>query len=212
MNIEGAVKLGYRKELMAIEDPEARLAEFQRRTASGLRQRQGGQRRGRRRDRRRDRSGGHARLDRQRPETPAAGAGADRRRSTRTSIRGERCLTRPATGAKVSHMFPRCAPGDLSPSGGPGHGFLSITSRWGSRRASISGSDVALIDHHRSPRRARETDHVPGPHRAIDDGNRTRFEEELSRAAHSCRVNVLRLRQFCPELVGYLLLKCRHAP
>jgi acetyl/propionyl-CoA carboxylase alpha subunit/acetyl-CoA carboxylase carboxyltransferase component len=33
MNIEGAVKLGYRKELMAIEDPEARLAEFQRRTA-----------------------------------------------------------------------------------------------------------------------------------------------------------------------------------
>jgi acetyl-CoA carboxylase carboxyltransferase component len=33
MNIEGAVKLGYRKELMAIEDPEARIAEFQRRTA-----------------------------------------------------------------------------------------------------------------------------------------------------------------------------------
>ena len=33
MNIEGAVKLGYRKELMAIEDPEARLVEFQRRTA-----------------------------------------------------------------------------------------------------------------------------------------------------------------------------------
>ena len=31
MNIEGAVKLGYRKELMAIEDPEARLAEFERR-------------------------------------------------------------------------------------------------------------------------------------------------------------------------------------
>ena len=34
MNIEGAVKLGYRKELMAIADPEARLAEFQRRTAA----------------------------------------------------------------------------------------------------------------------------------------------------------------------------------
>ncbi len=33
MNIEGAVKLGYRKELTAIEDPEARIAEFQRRTA-----------------------------------------------------------------------------------------------------------------------------------------------------------------------------------
>jgi acetyl-CoA carboxylase carboxyltransferase component len=33
MNIEGAVKLGYRRELMAIEEPEQRLAEFQRRTA-----------------------------------------------------------------------------------------------------------------------------------------------------------------------------------
>ncbi|HUB15284.1 MAG TPA: carboxyl transferase domain-containing protein [Acetobacteraceae bacterium] len=33
MNIEGAVKLGYRKELMAIEDAEARRQEFDRRTA-----------------------------------------------------------------------------------------------------------------------------------------------------------------------------------
>jgi acetyl/propionyl-CoA carboxylase alpha subunit/acetyl-CoA carboxylase carboxyltransferase component len=33
MNIEGAVKLGYRKELMAIDDPEARRDEFDRRTA-----------------------------------------------------------------------------------------------------------------------------------------------------------------------------------
>ena len=33
MNIEGAVKLGYRKELAAITDPEARRAEFERRTA-----------------------------------------------------------------------------------------------------------------------------------------------------------------------------------
>jgi acetyl-CoA carboxylase carboxyltransferase component len=33
MNIEGSVKLGYRKELAAIENPEARVAEFQRRTA-----------------------------------------------------------------------------------------------------------------------------------------------------------------------------------
>ena len=33
MNIEGAVKLGYRKELAAIEDPEARRAEFDRRVA-----------------------------------------------------------------------------------------------------------------------------------------------------------------------------------
>ncbi|HVZ06293.1 acetyl-CoA carboxylase family protein [Rhodopila sp.] len=34
MNIEGAVKLGYRKELMGIEDPEDRRAEFERRTAA----------------------------------------------------------------------------------------------------------------------------------------------------------------------------------
>jgi acetyl/propionyl-CoA carboxylase alpha subunit/acetyl-CoA carboxylase carboxyltransferase component len=34
MNIEGAVKLGYRKELMAIEDPEARREEFERRTSA----------------------------------------------------------------------------------------------------------------------------------------------------------------------------------
>ncbi|HEY1934484.1 MAG TPA: carboxyl transferase domain-containing protein [Acetobacteraceae bacterium] len=33
MNIEGAVKLGYRKELMAIDDPEQRRSEFERRTA-----------------------------------------------------------------------------------------------------------------------------------------------------------------------------------
>jgi len=33
MNLEGAVKLGYRKELAAIEDPEQRAAEFERRIA-----------------------------------------------------------------------------------------------------------------------------------------------------------------------------------
>ncbi len=38
MNIEGAVKLGYRKELMAIEEPEARLAEFTRRTTAAYEQ------------------------------------------------------------------------------------------------------------------------------------------------------------------------------
>jgi acetyl-CoA carboxylase carboxyltransferase component len=32
MNIEGAVKLGYRKELLAIADPDARRVEFERRT------------------------------------------------------------------------------------------------------------------------------------------------------------------------------------
>ena len=34
MNIEGSVKLGYRKELAAIEDPEARRGEFERRVAA----------------------------------------------------------------------------------------------------------------------------------------------------------------------------------
>jgi len=34
MNIEGAVKLGHRKELMAIKDPDERLREFDDRVAS----------------------------------------------------------------------------------------------------------------------------------------------------------------------------------
>ncbi len=38
MNIEGAVKLGYRKELAAIETPEARRAEFERRTGEAYEQ------------------------------------------------------------------------------------------------------------------------------------------------------------------------------
>ena len=33
MNIEGNIKLGYRKELAAIDDPEARRLEFERRTS-----------------------------------------------------------------------------------------------------------------------------------------------------------------------------------
>ena len=40
------------------------------------------------------------------------------------------------------------------------------------------------------------------PQSTMED--RTGVEEEL--------FNVLRLRQFRQELVGYLLLKCRHAP
>ena len=38
MNIEGAVKLGYRKELMAIENPGERVQEFERRTAAAYEQ------------------------------------------------------------------------------------------------------------------------------------------------------------------------------
>ena len=36
MNIEGSVKLGYRKELAAIEDPEERRLEFERARRAGL--------------------------------------------------------------------------------------------------------------------------------------------------------------------------------
>ena len=77
MNIEGAVKLGYRKELMAIEDPDARLAEFQRRTAEAYDTAKavnavmgGGI------DDVIDPAATRA-VDRQRAEAPAAGAGAD---------------------------------------------------------------------------------------------------------------------------------------
>ncbi len=49
MNIEGAVKLGYRKELMAIKDPEDRRAEFDGRTVIAYDNAQSGQRRFRRR-------------------------------------------------------------------------------------------------------------------------------------------------------------------
>ena len=78
MNIEGAVKLGYRKELMAIEDPEARRLEFERPHRDRLRQCESGQRGGGRRHRRRHRPGGDARLDRQRSAAAAAGAGYGR--------------------------------------------------------------------------------------------------------------------------------------
>ena len=98
MNIEGAVKLGYRKELMAIEDPEARRLEFERRTGIAYDERKGGQCGGGRRDRRCDRSGGYARLDRQQPAAAAAGAGANARRNIRISIRGDRT---PARGDRV---------------------------------------------------------------------------------------------------------------
>ncbi|GIT39723.1 MAG: hypothetical protein Ct9H300mP8_09190 [Gammaproteobacteria bacterium] len=41
MNIEGSVKLGYRKELAAIEDPEERRLEFERRVAGRRRSESG---------------------------------------------------------------------------------------------------------------------------------------------------------------------------
>ena len=78
MNIEGAVKLGFRDELAAIADAEARRAEFDRRVARRLRPRQGGQRGGRRRPRRRDRPRRHAPVDRQRPAPRATAGGAQR--------------------------------------------------------------------------------------------------------------------------------------
>ena len=78
MNIEGEVKLGYRNELAAIEDPEERIAEYESRVArryenaKAVNSAVGGG------HRRRDRPGRHARLDRDEPQAPAAHAAPHR--------------------------------------------------------------------------------------------------------------------------------------
>jgi hypothetical protein len=72
MNIEGAVKLGYRKELAAIEDPDATPRRVRPPRRRGLRNRQGGQFKRRRRHRRRHRPRGHPLLDRHGSAQPAA--------------------------------------------------------------------------------------------------------------------------------------------
>ncbi len=64
MGLEGAVKLGMRRELEAIEDPVAAQAGLRRRGRRRLRARPRGQHGGLLRDRRRHRPGGHAALDR----------------------------------------------------------------------------------------------------------------------------------------------------
>ena len=113
MNIEGAVKLGYRKELMAIEDPEARRAEFERRTAIAYDNAKAVNAVVGRRDRRRDRSGGYAQLDRQQPEAAAAGAAADDEEVSvhrsvvrqRPSLRGAKRRSNPESRAVVPGLL-----------------------------------------------------------------------------------------------------------
>ena len=63
MGLEGAVKLGYRKELAAVEDPARAQAAVRRDGGADVRARQGAQHRLALRDRRRDRSGRLAPLD-----------------------------------------------------------------------------------------------------------------------------------------------------
>ena len=70
MGLEGAVRLGFRRELDAIEDPEEREAAFSAMVVPGLRARQGAQRGGALRNRRRHRPGGDAD-----PLRPRAGGG-----------------------------------------------------------------------------------------------------------------------------------------
>ena len=63
MGLEGAVKLGYRKELEAVDDPAERKTLFEEMVARMYEQRQGAQQRLALRDRRRDRPGRIAPLD-----------------------------------------------------------------------------------------------------------------------------------------------------
>ena len=66
MGLEGAVRLGYRNELAAIEDPDEREATFQTMVDRMYEHRQGAQRRVALRDRRRDRPGRHPPVDQRR--------------------------------------------------------------------------------------------------------------------------------------------------
>ena len=82
MGLEGAVKLGYRNELAAIEDPEQRTNDLRRDGRADVRTRQRRQRRVALRDRRRDRSDGVAPLGRCGAQGVAAAAGANRQEAT----------------------------------------------------------------------------------------------------------------------------------
>ena len=87
MGLEGAVRLGMRKELEAIEDPERREAFYQRRGRAPLRNRQGGEHGRASRDRRRHRSGRDARVDPPPPEAHAlAASGPARQNAPRSDV------------------------------------------------------------------------------------------------------------------------------
>ena len=89
MNLEGSVKLGFRKELEAITDPAQRKAKFEEMVARGLRARQSAQHRDAVRDRRRHRSGGHAFVGHGGIAFAAAGRSRGRARSGLAWIRGD---------------------------------------------------------------------------------------------------------------------------
>ncbi len=73
MGLEGAVRLGFRRELGAIEDPAAPSGRVRGHGGPCLRARQGAQRRRALRDRRRDRPGGHSFSDRARARCRRSG-------------------------------------------------------------------------------------------------------------------------------------------
>ncbi len=77
MGLEGAVKLGYRKELEAIEDPAERKALYEEMVANAYEHGKAVEHRDLLRDRRRDRPGRVAPLDQPRARRGAAAAGAD---------------------------------------------------------------------------------------------------------------------------------------
>ena len=89
MGLEGAVRLGFRKELAAVEDDAERQALFEKMVARAYEHRQGGQRRLALRDRRRHRPGRH-RAAGSRPRSQRRRRHRrERGRSGRASIRGE---------------------------------------------------------------------------------------------------------------------------
>ena len=94
MGLEGAVRLGYRKELEAIDDPDERERDVPGDGRPHVRARQGGQRRQPLRDRRRDRPGRLPPLDHLDLRRRAAAGRRAPARSARTSTPGDRSIRR----------------------------------------------------------------------------------------------------------------------
>ena len=121
MGLEGAVKLGYRNELAAIDDPAERKALFDEMVERMYEHGKAVNDRVALRDRRRDRSGGVARLDHARAALGAAAAAARPARSARASTRGERAMSdavpRPSASGPVSDEAAGLAPGRARLSG-----------------------------------------------------------------------------------------------
>ena len=99
MGLEGAVKLGFRKELAAIEDPERAQAAVRAHGRARLRARQGAEHGDALRDRRRDRPGRVAALDHAARCARRRRRRRGRTRSGRASTRGEGGAARPTRRA-----------------------------------------------------------------------------------------------------------------